>query len=223
MGIVQDSVLCYIIFSVLILTVAAHTHSDHTKYPECQPREEYAIHARRKDIPDGDLKYYHIMEKNNGKYKYYICRSCSLCGDGIDVIAPCWNSQDTKCGGCIDPTHMYDHVTKSCQPKERILGYRDDPIEIHTTQDLTTPKLYESTKGEEVAVDYIEDDEVIKSQPLEVGKYRHNMVYISVVVFFAIAILLIIGAMIMYVRRQCKKKPVSLSADSTSTSPISEV
>ncbi|XP_077994262.1 uncharacterized protein LOC144447995 [Glandiceps talaboti] len=234
MGTLQYPTLTFVGMLVLAYTVAGHSDQSHDspKYPECRQGEEYALHARRKDIPDEDLQYYHIRKKN-GRERYYLCRLCSMCGDGIEEISPCWNSQDTKCGGCIDPEYMYDKATKSCQPKSKIQGYTDVPPNTQTdykpthAQDVL-PKPEEEIDGDKDAIDIKNGEQSLESkydlnkgneqmavedaENIGVGKQKQkemdhiNTPHLVVVVVSSVlvAVLLVAIVVVVYVSRRRK-------------------
>ncbi|XP_070564330.1 uncharacterized protein [Ptychodera flava] len=96
------------------------------RYGHCKCREEFAVIVKERHIREEDLGkagLFHTIQGRKGKTRYYYCRPCSICQDGLQVISQCIGAQNTKCGQhCTDPTRIYDRATKSCQPKSFIYG-----------------------------------------------------------------------------------------------------
>ncbi|XP_070564299.1 uncharacterized protein [Ptychodera flava] len=104
------------------------------KYSRCRPGEEYGVRVSRHEIQSEDTEKYYSFAKQ-GKKKFYYCRRCSICGDGIKKTEECREGKDTKCGGCINEDYLYDPATKSCQPLSVIYGF--EPVMKDAVADIS--------------------------------------------------------------------------------------
>ncbi|XP_002738615.1 uncharacterized protein LOC100374589 [Saccoglossus kowalevskii] len=115
-------------------TSASEGHCHYDKFRDCVCGQEYAYVENKKDIPNYDLKNYYVHMTNKGKERYYYCRPCSICEDGRETIATCYENRDTLCSKCIHPL-VYDEWTRSCQPVNMNIEKTPDVIEPYQNRD----------------------------------------------------------------------------------------
>ncbi|XP_002738616.1 uncharacterized protein LOC100374740 [Saccoglossus kowalevskii] len=141
--------VCVVIATETVITLGIRfpenlqcANGGYRKYSECGCGTEYAVTERRKNIPLYDIGNYFYYWNENYKKRFYYCRSCSFCDDGIPTIAPCWENQDTICGEyCEDVDKYYDIGTKSCQLKSLLKPQRGSAVFASLSETTESPKV----------------------------------------------------------------------------------